>query len=209
MLRPGADVREQDNSEKCQKRKPRETRLSLGEHERREERAERGAGVAADLEKRLRHAVLSAGSHTRDARRFRMKYGGADAHEGRGGENGSVAGGQRQSQQSGQADAHANRERVRLRAPVRIETDKRLEDGGGQLQREGNQAHLAEIKMEGVLEERIDRGDQRLQRVVQEVAEADGEKNLEDGLLASVSRSSCPNCGQVCVASHLVPESLK
>jgi len=95
-----------------------------------------------------------------------------------------------------------------LRAAIRIETDERLEDGGRQLQREGDQAYLAEIKMEGVLEKRIDRGDQRLQRVVQEMAETDGEKNLEDGLLAGVCRSSCSNCGQVCVASHLEPESL-
>src|SRR5260370_2644502 len=100
MLRPGADVREQDNSEKCQKRKPRETRLSLGEHERGEERAERGAGVAADLEKRLRHAVLSAGSHARDARRFRPKHGGADPHEGRTSENRTVAGTKSQSHPS-------------------------------------------------------------------------------------------------------------
>jgi len=45
-----------------------------------------------------------------------------------------------------------------LRAAVGVQAHERLEDGGGQLQREGNQAHLAEIKMEGVLEERIDRG---------------------------------------------------
>src|SRR5260370_29478616 len=61
--------------------------------------------------------------------------------------------------------------------------------------------------MEGVLEKGIDRGDQRLQRVVQEMAETDGEKNLEDSLLADVCRSGCSNCGQVCVASHLEPES--
>jgi len=96
-----------------------------------------------------------------------------------------------------------------LRAAVGVQAHERLEDGGGQLQREGNQAHLAEIKMEGILQERIDRGDQRLQRVVQEVAETDGEKNFEDGFLASVSRSGCPNCSQVCVASHLEPESPK
>jgi len=67
--------------------------LSLGEHERSEERTERGAGVAANLEKRLRHAMLSAGSHARDAGRFRVKHRGADTHEGCGGENGGVTGG--------------------------------------------------------------------------------------------------------------------
>src|SRR6266478_6506210 len=43
MFRPGADVREQDNPEESQKRKPRETRLSLREHEGGEKRTERGA----------------------------------------------------------------------------------------------------------------------------------------------------------------------
>ncbi len=50
MSRPSADVREQHNREKSQKRKPREARLSLGQHEGREKRAERGARIAAHLE---------------------------------------------------------------------------------------------------------------------------------------------------------------
>src|SRR5713226_6644125 len=82
MFRPGADVREQDNPEKSQKRKPRQTRLSLGKNESGEERTERGAGVTTDLEKRLRHTVLPAGSHARDAGRFRVEHGRANAHEG-------------------------------------------------------------------------------------------------------------------------------
>ena len=95
-----------------------------------------------------------------------MKYGGADAHERGGGENRRVAGGQCKSQQASQCDAHANRQGIRLWPAVGIETDERLEDRGRQLQSERDQAHLAKIKMEGVLEQRIDRRDQRLQRVV-------------------------------------------
>ena len=126
--------------------------MSLGKHERGEERTEGGARVAADLEERLRHTVLSAGCHAGHARRFRVKHGGANAHEGRCSQDGRVAGGQRQNQQAGQCDAHAQRQGIRLRAAVGIKTHERLEDGGGQLQREGDQAHLAEIEMEGVLE---------------------------------------------------------
>src|SRR6266436_6681761 len=89
-----------------------------------------------------------------------VKHSGADTHERSRSDDSSVAGGQRQCQKAGQADAHAHSEGIRLRSAVGIETDERLKDGGGQLQREGDQAHLAEIEMEGVLEERIDRGDQ-------------------------------------------------
>src|SRR5260370_190754 len=140
MFRPGADIREQENPEESQKRKPRETRLSLGEHEGSEKRTERGARVAADLEKRLRHAMLAAGSHARDARRFRVEHRGADAHEGRGSEDSSVAGGQRQSQQASQADAHAYSARIRLRPAVGIKTDERLKDSGGRFQGEAHHA---------------------------------------------------------------------
>src|SRR2546427_12174338 len=42
-----------------------------------------------------------------------------------------------------------------------------------------------------------------LNRVVQKVAEADGQKNLEDRLLASFCMRRRPNRRQVCVASHL------
>src|ERR1700730_14772314 len=164
--------------------------------------------MAAALEKRLGLAGCSSGSQAGEGRRFRVKHSGANAHERSRSEDGSVAGGQRESQQSGQGDTHAHREGIGLRPAVGMETDERLEDGGRQLLGEGDQAYLAEIEMEGILEERIDRGNQRLQRVVQEVEEADGEKNLEDGLLTSVCRSGCPNSGQVCVASHLEPESL-
>src|SRR5260370_20454445 len=174
MFRPGADIREQENPEESKKRKPRETRLSLGEHEGSEKRTERGARVAADLEKRLRHAMLAAGSHARDARRFRVEHRGADAHEGRGSEDSSVAGGQRQSQQASQADAHAYSEGIRLRPAVGIKTDERLKDRGGQLQREGDPAHLAQIAMEGGFGVRLYSGGPRLQRVVHEVAEGVG-----------------------------------
>src|SRR5437879_1837068 len=134
MFRPGADVREQDNPEESQKRKPRETRLSLREHEGGEKRTERGARIAANLEKRLRHAVLPAGSHARDARRFRVEHGGADTHERSRSEDGGVAGGQRQSEQASQADTHAHSEGIGLRAAVGIKTDERSEEHTSELQ---------------------------------------------------------------------------
>src|SRR6267378_2106817 len=167
MFGPGADVREQYNPEKSQKRKPRETRLSLGKHERGQERTERGARVAANLEKRLRHAVLPAGSHARDAGRLRVEHGGADADEGRGGENCAKARSHCEGQQTNKCNSHSDGQGIRLGTTVRIETDEGLEDGSGQLQSKGDQAHLAEIKVEGVLEKRINGGDQGLNSVIQ------------------------------------------
>src|SRR2546421_12029878 len=58
--------------------------------------------------------------------------------------------------------SHSDGQGIRLGATVRIETDEGLEDGSGQLQSKGDQAHLAEIKVEGVLEKRIDGGDHGL-----------------------------------------------
>jgi len=99
-LGPRADVRQQNDAEQRHKRKPRDARLAARQHKRREQRAQRGAGVAADLKQRLRHAVLSTGSHARHARRFGMKHGGAHAHQRRRDEHGCVAGGERQGQQA-------------------------------------------------------------------------------------------------------------
>src|SRR5260370_2866449 len=209
MFRPAPDVREQHNPEKSQKRKPGEIGLSLGKHESGEKRSERGTRVAADLEKRLRHAMLSAGSHARNAGRFRVEYRGADAHERRGGENCAEARSHCKSQQTNQCNSHAYGKGIRLRAAVGIKADERLEDGGGHLRYERDQTHLTEIQMEGVLQERVDRRDQRLQRIVQEVAKADGQKNFEDGFLARVCRSGCWNGRQVWVASNGEPEYRK
>src|SRR5207302_3432126 len=167
MFRPGTDVREQDNPEKSQKRKPRKTRLSLGKYERGEERAERGARVAADLEERSRQAVLPAGSHACDARRFRVEHGRADADEGRGGENCAEARSHREGQQTNKCNSHSDGQGIRLGPTVGIETDEGLENGSGQLQSKGDQAHLAEIEMEGVLEKRINGGDHGLNSVIQ------------------------------------------
>src|SRR6266478_10210879 len=76
---PGTDVGEHDDGDESEKRKPRDAGLSLGQNEGGEQRAQRRASMATDLKERLRHAVLSAGSHARDAGGFGMKYGGAGA----------------------------------------------------------------------------------------------------------------------------------
>src|SRR5258708_26744481 len=57
--------------------------------------------------------------------------------------------------------------------------------------------------MERVLEDRIDRGKQRLNRVVQEVAKTDGQQNLEGGPLGCAGVRLGPYRRKCCFAGHL------
>ena len=64
---------------------------------------------------------------------------------------------------------------------VGVEPDQRLQQRGGELEREGDQADLGEIQRERGLEHRIHRRQQRLHHVVEQVAEADGEQDRKSG----------------------------
>ncbi len=80
-----------------------------------------------------------------------MKHGGADPDEGGGQENESEVGGQGQQHQAGEGEAHPDREGVGFRIPVGVKTDDRLQEGGGELVGEGDQAHLGKTEMERCL----------------------------------------------------------
>src|SRR3954471_22819341 len=78
---PNADPREHDDAEKREQRKP--GNLSAIDDDRGgQERPERAAGVAADLEDGLGEAEAAARTQVGDARSFRVKNGGADPDEG-------------------------------------------------------------------------------------------------------------------------------
>src|SRR5687767_14735706 len=78
---PRADPREHDDADEREQRKP-DDLAAIGHDRRGEQRPERAAGVAADLENRLGEAESSAGDEVRDARCFRMEYGGAEPDKG-------------------------------------------------------------------------------------------------------------------------------
>ena len=62
---------------------------------------------------------------------------------------------------------------------IGVEADDRLQQRACQLQHERDEAHLREIELEVLLEDRIDRGDQRLHHVVEKMAEAECRENFE------------------------------
>jgi hypothetical protein len=124
-----------------------------------------------------------------------MEYGGADAYECGGGEHGAVAGCHGESQQANHRDAHAHGQGVRLRPVIGIESDDGLEQRSSQLDSKSDKTNLAEIKMERVFEQRINRRHQRLQRVIQEMAKTDGKQNFEYSFRASVRLSLSLNGG--------------
>ena len=66
---------------------------------------------------------------------------------------------------------------------VGVEADQWLEDRTGHLKGEGDQAHLGEIESERLFDQRIDRGNQRLDCIVEQVRAAQGDQDRQDGLL--------------------------
>ena len=86
----------------------------------------------------------------------------------------------REEEQADQTEAHAGRERIGLRAPVGEEADEGLEERRGHLEDEGDQPDLAEIELKAVLEDRIDRRQERLDGVVQAMADARRDQDRND-----------------------------
>ena len=74
-------------------------------------------------------------------------------------------------------DPHSASEQIGFRTMVRVKADERLQQRSRDLEREGDQADLAEVQREGGFQDRIERRDERLHHVVEEMAEADGEKD--------------------------------
>jgi hypothetical protein len=82
-----------------------------------------------------------------------------------------------QQQQAGERKTHAGRQGVRLRFAIDIETDHRLQHRGGELKRECQNADLSEVETVITLQHRIDRRQQRLHHVVQQMTDADGRQD--------------------------------
>ena len=112
-----------------------------------------------------------------------MEYRRPHADQRRGDQNDLKRRGEREQDQADQGKPHADHEGKRLWPPVRIEADKRLKHRRGELKGQGNQADLGETQLEGFLQERVDRREQRLDHVVEEMAEAQRPQYRKRGLL--------------------------
>ncbi len=171
---PDADLPEHDHRRQRRDREPRQAALPVREHdEGRQQRPERRPRVAADLEERLREAVLSSGCQPGDSRRLRMEDRRADADQRGGREHSREMVGPRQEQQTRQRESHADGQRLRLRLAIGEIADHRLEERRGELVGERDQADVPEVERERGLEDRIDRRQQRLDHVVEQVTDAE------------------------------------
>ncbi len=183
-LVPVADAVEDHDAEEGDEGEPFDLVLAAGDDdEGSEEGAEGGAGVASHLEEGLGEAVASTGGHAGDAGGFGVEDGGADANEGDGDEDDGEAGGDGEEAEAGEGEAHADGEGVGEGTAVGVPADEGLEEGGGELVGEGNEADLGEAELEAVLEDGVDGGDEGLHGVVEQVGDAQGDEDAEDGFL--------------------------
>lgn len=127
--------------------------------------------------------MLTTGGETGDAGGFGMEDGGADADECGGRKDKGEGGGDGEEQEADEGEDHADGEGEGHGPTVGIAADEGLEEGGEDLVGHGDEADLAEIEVEGALENRVHGGEQRLHHVVEHVADADGAEDSEEGLL--------------------------
>ena len=181
---PGADPCQNCDSQERGEGEPEDVTLSVWHHDHgRQQRTERRSRVASDLEERLGESVAPAGGKARDPRRLGMENRRTDADHRRGGDHRQVVRRERQEDEAAERHRHAERKGVGLWLAVGVEADCRLEDRAGHLEGEGNQADLGEIERERFFEQRIDRRDQRLDRVVEKVGATQRDQDRQRGLL--------------------------
>ena len=175
---PITHPRQEERSQQSRQRKPPHGVLpERYDYQCRQQRSYRIASIAAHLEDGLRQALTSARSQLRHPRSFRMKHRRAATYQCHREEYQQEIGGKRQSQQPHQREAHPQRKGIGLRMAVGIQPDEWLEDGGSQLKHQRDDANLREGESVRILQERIERRDDRLNHVVQQMAGAHREQN--------------------------------
>src|SRR5205814_6622274 len=98
-----------------------------------------------------------------------MKNGGAHSDQRRGQDDHPEASGKGENRQSAQGQAHSPGERKRLRPPIGIETNAWLEDRSRHLKGESDEADLHETQVETRFEQGVNRRNERLDRVIEQV----------------------------------------
>ena len=140
-----------------------------------------------------------------------MKHRGAHADQRGRGEHHQVVGGKRHQQEPDERRRHAEHERIGRRIAVGVVADHRLQQRRRALKGEGDDADLAKIERERAFQHGIDRHDQRLDHVVQHVADADrGEHGDHGAFAAAAARGgrggalAAPTVGCLSLDCHVV-----
>src|SRR5438132_9711783 len=100
-----------------------------------------------------------------------MKNRRAKSEQGRGDEKGGETRSHGESQQTNQRNPHADGQGIRLRTAVSVKAHKWLKERSRHLGSKRDQTDLPKIQMERGAQNRIDSRNQRLHRIIQEVAE--------------------------------------
>ncbi len=124
--------------------------------------------------------MASAGGEASYAGGLGMEDGGADADEGGCEEEPSEGGSDGEDEQAGEGEGHADGQGEGAWGAVSGVADEGLEERGGDLVGEGEEADLGEVQMEGAFEDGVDGGQERLHHVVEEVAEAGGGEDTDE-----------------------------
>jgi hypothetical protein len=162
---------------------PQDARLPVGQDdEGGKQRPYGGAEVAADLEHRLGETVAAPRGHARHARGLRVKHRGAGTDQSGRAQQQSVAVRIGEQRQAGEGEGHAGGERIGPGTRVGVAADQRLQDGGRDLVGEGHDPDLPEGQVVTVLEHGIQRRQQRLHHIVEQMTEADCGQHRERGL---------------------------
>ena len=98
-----------------------------------------------------------------------MKHRRTQTHDAHRQKNQEIILGKCEQEQTHQGEAHANGESVRLRALVGIKPGEWLQDGRSHLEDQRDDANLCKREVELILHNRVDRGDNRLNHIIQEV----------------------------------------
>ena len=107
-----------------------------------------------------------------------------------------------QRQKARQRNRHSDRQKIRRRRAVGVQADKWLKQRRGDLIDKCNQPDLTKAEMERPLQNRVDRGQQRLHQVVQHVAKADRNQHLKKGRAPFGPQARMASPGSWCSYIH-------
>src|SRR5258706_2508596 len=175
-----ANVRKQNNAQQSHKRNPSNAALPPRQNKRGQQRPHRRSRVSPNLEQRLRHPVLPARSHPRNARRLRMKNRRPHAHQPRRNQNGAETRRQRQRHQADQRNPHADRQKLWFVMFITVQSNRRLQERCSESSSERDQPDLPKIETKRIAQQRINRRQQRLHRVIKQMTHTTSQQNLKN-----------------------------
>src|SRR5258708_32737673 len=86
--------------------------------------------------------------------------------------------------------------------PIAVQPNQRLQQRSGKSSSKRNQTDLPEIQTKRIAQERINRGQQRLHRVIQQMAKTDSQQNLKNRFRPGIARAIGSKCAHFAFTRH-------